>query len=129
MGYLFVDDARARLKAAEDLLDEGTQRVLDRIGVATGWQCLEIGAGGGSIARWLADRVGPQGRVVATDISTRDLDRSGRQNLEVRQHDIVNDPLETDTYDLVHARLLLEHLPARDVAFRKLVESLKPGGV
>jgi SAM-dependent methyltransferase len=128
MSYLFVDDARARLQAAEDLLDEGTQRVLDRIGVATRWECLEVGAGGGSIARWLADRVGPEGRVVATDISTRDLDDSGRPNLEVRQHDIVTDPLETDTYDLVHARLLLEHLPARDVAFRKLAESLKPGG-
>src|SRR6476646_7213532 len=123
MNYLFVDDPRARLQAAEDLLDDGTQRVLERLGVAPGWRCLEVGAGGGSIARWLAERVGPDGHVVATDISTRDLDTSGLGNLEVRQHDIVGDALETEAYDLVHARLLLEHLPARDVAFSKLAQS------
>jgi len=128
MNYLFVDDPRARLQAAEDLLDDGTQRVLERLGLAPGWRCLEVGAGGGSIARWLAARVGPHGHVVATDISTRDLDTRGLANLEVRQHDIVRDALETDAYDLVHARLLLEHLPARDIAFSKLAQSLRPGG-
>ena len=128
MSYLFLDDQRARLKAAEDLLDEGTVRILERAGVAAGMRCLEVGAGGGSIARWLAERVAPNGLVVATDIATRDLDRGERTNLEVRQHDVTRDDLEQSSFDLVHARLVLEHLPERDMVLHKLAHALRPGG-
>jgi 2-polyprenyl-3-methyl-5-hydroxy-6-metoxy-1,4-benzoquinol methylase len=41
--------------------DPGTIRHLQDRGVATGWRCLEVGGGGGSIAAWLAARVGPAG--------------------------------------------------------------------
>lgn len=45
-----------RLHALEGVFDEHTCRLLDeRIGVQTGWRYLELGAGAGSIARWLAD--------------------------------------------------------------------------
>jgi SAM-dependent methyltransferase len=128
MTYLFADDQRARLKAAEDLLDAGTIQILERVRVAAGWRCLEVGAGGGSIARWLAARVAPTGRVVATDINPRDLDAGEHAELEVRQHDIVNDDLEQSSFELVHARLVLEHLPQRDQVFVKLVSALRPGG-
>jgi SAM-dependent methyltransferase len=128
MSYLFVDDQRARLKAAEDLSDEGTVRILERVGAAMGWRCLEVGAGDGSIARWLAERVAPNGHVVATDINTRDLDAGTNAVLEVRQHEIVNDVLEESSFDLVHARLLLEHLRDRDQVLQKLVQALRPGG-
>jgi SAM-dependent methyltransferase len=128
VSYLFADDQRARLKAAEDLLDAGTIQILQRVGVDAGWRCLEVGAGGGSIARWLAERVTPTGRVVATDINTRDLDVGEHAELEVGQHDIVNDALEESTFDLIHARLVLEHIPQRDKVFLKLVTALRPGG-
>jgi SAM-dependent methyltransferase len=128
MNYLFVDDQRARLKAAEDLMDEGSIRVLDRLRPAPGWHCLEVGAGGGSIARWLAERVAPGGHVVATDINTRDLNTNGLSGLEVRQHDVVHDALDETAFDLIHARLVLEHLPQRDQVLQKLVRALRPGG-
>jgi SAM-dependent methyltransferase len=128
VSYLFTDDQRGRIKAAEDLLDAGTIQILERVGVPAGWRCLEVGAGGGSIARWLAERVAPTGRVVATDINTRDLDVGRHVELEVRQHDIVNDALEESSFDLVHARLVLEHLPQRDQVFLKLASALRPGG-
>jgi tRNA A58 N-methylase Trm61 len=66
--YVFKADARDRLRAAEELLDDGTTRLLARLGVGAGWRCLEVGAGGGSIARWLANAVGPDGKVIATDV-------------------------------------------------------------
>ena len=125
MGYLFVDDARARLAAAEDLLDDGTARVLERFGVKEGWRCLEVGAGGGSIARWLAERGAD---VAATDITIDDLDPGSSGRVEVRAHNVVTDPLESCAFDLVHARLLLEHLPEREAVLQKLVAALKPGG-
>lgn len=68
--YVFDSDDRARLTAAEALLDGGTLRLLERLGVTTGWRCLEVGAGG-SIARWLAETAGPTVCVVATDLDIR----------------------------------------------------------
>jgi SAM-dependent methyltransferase len=120
---------RARLDAVEAFLDPGTIALLDRLGVSTGWRCLELGAGGGSIADWLAQRVGGTGRVVATDLDTRHLaERATAPNIEVRQHDIVNDQLEAHAFDLIHARLVLEHIPERDAVLDKLVRALKSSG-
>jgi hypothetical protein len=62
------------------------------------------------VARWLAGRVGPTGRVVATDIDPRFLAGSELAGVEVRRHDIPRDLLETGHYDLVHCRALLMHL-------------------
>jgi SAM-dependent methyltransferase len=76
----------------------------------------------------LAERVAPLGHVVATDINTRDLKTSGHATLEVRQHDIVADPIEEAAFDLVHARLVLEHLRERDQVLDKLARALRPGG-
>jgi hypothetical protein len=87
-GYLLDNAARqapARHGALADLFDAGTIRHLESCGIGTGWRCLEIGGGGGSIARWLADRVGPSGRVVATDIDTRFLDALDDPRIEVRR--------------------------------------------
>ena len=119
---------RQRLAALEAWLDPGTTRHLDALGVAPGWQCLEVGAGGGSIADWLSQRVGPSGRVLATDLDTRFVEALDRPNLEVRRHDIVTDELEEGAFDLVHTRFLLIHLPERDRVLRKLAAALKPGG-
>ena len=127
--YLFSTDERGRLRAAEDLMDEGTIRLLERLGVGPGARCLEVGAGGGSIARWFSDRVGPSGAVVATDLDTRFGAEIGkRPNLEVRRHDIVQEPLEEGAFDYAHARLLLEHLPRREDVLAKLARALRPGG-
>ena len=120
---------RERLGHLESAWDGLTLRRLDELGVAPGWRCLEVGAGGGSVAAWLCDRVGPAVSVVATDIDTRFLDVLKLPNLEVRRHDITSETAGEADFDLVHARLLLEHLPAYREALRHMVAALKPGGV
>jgi SAM-dependent methyltransferase len=123
-----VANARARYAALSALFDAGTRRhLLDRE-LAPGWRCLEVGAGGGSIARWLGRRVGPTGRVIATDIDIRFLDGVRRENVEVLRHDITRDPVPLASFDLVHARMILIHLPERDAVVRKLAGALKRGG-
>jgi SAM-dependent methyltransferase len=117
-----------RLRKLEEWLDPGTTRYLDAIGVGPGWRVLEVAAGAGSIARTLADRVGPTGSVLATDLDTKFLDDIDVPNLEVRKHDILNDDLPEDAFDLVHTRLLLMHLPARDEALKRMIAATKPGG-
>jgi SAM-dependent methyltransferase len=120
---------RARLNAVEAFLEPGTFALLDRIGVANGWHCLELGAGGGSVLDWLANRVGASGRVVATDLDTRHLTaRATAPTIEIRRHDIVKEAIEERAFDLIHARLVLEHLPERDFVVPKLVRALRFGG-
>lgn len=124
-------DARRRLSLLEEILDPGTVRrmsVVDALGVGPGWRCAELGAGGGSIARWLCAQVGPQGRVVALDLDTRFVDGSDLSNLEVRQADVISSGLERSAFDLIHARALLMHLPARAEVLGTLIGALRPGG-
>jgi len=108
--------------------DPATIRYLEEIGVSSGWRCLEVGGGAGTIAEWLCKRVGTDGQVVATDLDTQSLEAIVSPNIEVRRHDIVNDDLEIDYYELVHARYVLLHLKEREVVLKKLADSLKPGG-
>ena len=121
-------EAPTRFAALSAMFDPGTIRHLEERGVTKGWQCLEVGGGGGSIAAWLGERVGPSGRVVATDIDPRFLETLKLPNVEVRRHNIVTDPLPDATFDLVHARLVLVHLVEWEKVLRKLVAALKPGG-
>jgi ubiquinone/menaquinone biosynthesis C-methylase UbiE len=117
-----------RLSLIEETYDPVTIDCFEKLGVSEGWKCLEVGAGGGSVARWLAKRVGTTGKVVATDINTRFLQHLNETNLEVRQHNILTDPLESDTYDLVHARWVLVHFPEPEKALRRMADALRPGG-
>jgi SAM-dependent methyltransferase len=119
---------RERLTALEQVFDEATTERLAALGVGTGWHCLEVGCGAGSIARWLAERVGPTGRVLATDLDPRFAECHGPANLTVRRHDLLADLLPEAAFDLVHARALLEHLPGRDEALRRLVAASRAGG-
>ena len=126
------DNARAvqreRLAALAEALDPGTVRHLDSIGVGRGWRCLEVGAGGGSIAAWLSERVAGDGAVVATDLDTTVLRELSRPNLEIRVHDVLEDDLPEGEFDLVHVRLLLGWLSEPQRALRRLASALKPGG-
>jgi SAM-dependent methyltransferase len=118
---------RARLDLLEAAHDPTTQRRLAALGIAPGWRCLEVGAGGGSIVRWLADQVGASGSVVAADINTRFL-VDLPPNVEVRDHDLRTMDFEPDSFDLVHCRSVLMHLPDKPGALRRLVAALRPGG-
>jgi len=120
--------ADARYDALAALYDESTQRHLAARGLAPGWRCLDVGAGGGSIARWMSEQVGPSGHVLATDLNTNSLERVRAPNLEVRQHDIVRDSLPDGAFDLIHTRLVLVHIPERDDVLDKFIAALKPGG-
>ena len=121
-------ETEQRFASLESCWDPVTIAHLERIGVASGWSCLEVGGGGGSIAAWLGERVGPTGSVTVTDIDPRWLGRTVAPNVEVLRHDIVNDELDADRFDLVHARLVLVHLPERDRVLEKMIGALKHGG-
>lgn len=65
-----TDLGREQLEHLDMLLDEHSIKALTATGIRQGLRCLEIGAGSGSIARWMAGRVQPEGGVVALDLDT-----------------------------------------------------------
>jgi SAM-dependent methyltransferase len=130
-------EERARLSAMESLWDPGSRSLLDELGIGDGWRCLEVGAGGGSMMKWMA---GQGANVLAIDIDTRYVEEfaTGGQErsdggigtgaIEVRRVDIRTDQLPQAEFDLVHARLVLEHLTDRRQILERLAATLRPGG-
>jgi SAM-dependent methyltransferase len=130
-GYLLDNqqtEAGRRFEALATLFDPTTFRHLERFGVGPGWRCWEVGAGGTSVVSWLAKKVGPTGKVVATDIDTSWAASVARSPVEVRVHDVGAEEPPGEGFDLVHARLVLVHVPDRERALQSMIKALRPGG-
>lgn len=124
--YAFSNDdpeAADRHSYLSGMLDGPTAARLAALGDLAGRRCLELGAGGGSIAAWLA---GQGARVLATDLNVRHLSAGGPY--EVLRHDLTTDPLPPGEWDVIHARAVLLHLPQREEIMPRLATALAPGG-
>jgi SAM-dependent methyltransferase len=120
--------ARHRLALLEHHLDPMSHQRLAALGVREGWQCLEVGGGGGLVTRWLCHQVGTSGHVTATDIDIRFLQEIKAPNLKVQHHDVTADRFPEAQFDLVHTRWLLHHLPHPEQVVARMVAALRPGG-
>jgi SAM-dependent methyltransferase len=120
-------DERERLAGIERLWDDGTFALLERLGVGPGACVAEVGAGGGSVVEWLRGQVGPHGRVLATDLYLKFVEPLAGGPVEVREHDILAGPLPAREFDVVHTRLLVEHVGPN--ALPNLYAGVRPGGV
>lgn len=120
-------DERRRLELLQERLDPITIRRIERLGLDPGTRCLEVGGGGGSIARYLCELVGPMGRVTATDLETDFLEKLSLANLEVQRHDVTKDPFPEGSFGFVHARDVLMHLPNRMEILQRMASWLRPG--
>ena len=125
-----------RLRVQARIWEAATQRVLDQVALPTGARCLDAGCGPGETMRQLAQRVGPEGRVVGIDIdadlgrlTVEHLHTIGHRQCEFYPADLTADsPIAGAPYDLVYARLLLFHLPDRVAVLRRLWDAVAPGG-
>jgi SAM-dependent methyltransferase len=131
-GYLLdnrQNEAGQRFDAFATLFDPTTFRHIAGLGIGPGWRCWEVGAGGTSVVSWLAEKVGPTGKVVATDIDTSLIAAAAHLPVEVRVHDVGTEEPPAEGFDLVHARLVLVHVPDRERALRSMIQALRPGGL
>ncbi|MCX4784546.1 class I SAM-dependent methyltransferase [Streptomyces sp. NBC_01264] len=118
-----------RLSEFSRIYDPGTHRFLREIGIRPDWQCLEAGAGTGTIAAWLASFVGIGGSVLATDTKPALLENAAKDHeFTAIYHDLTQDSLAENAYDLVHCRAVLEHLDSADQAFHSLAGATNAGG-
>jgi SAM-dependent methyltransferase len=119
----------------EEWLDEATATMLDLAGVASGSRVLDVAAGAGGQSVAAARRAGPQGRVLATDISAgilalaqRRFDQAGLANAATRVMDGENLAVAEGHYDAVISRLGLIYFPDRAAALGSARHALRPGG-
>jgi SAM-dependent methyltransferase len=127
-GEVRIDSDEHRLSALESICDPLSIAMLSGVGLTRDWRCLEIGAGRGSIARWLAARC-PYGSVTAIDTDIRHIAGLRIPNLRVSRHDVVDGPgMPEGSFDLAHVRALLVHLPDRQAVLSRVLSWLAPGG-
>lgn len=121
-------DVDAQLVALQEMLDPVSRARFAELGIPEGARCWEVGAGGGSMARHLAELAGPGGTVVATDLDTGNV--AVPESVRVLEHDVRKDPIpDGGGFDVIHARWVLMHLPERREVLARLVDALAPGGL
>lgn len=129
--YIFADtqlqSELTRLQALETVCDPLSQRLLEATGITTNWHCLEIGAGAGSIMRWMSNKVGMSGRVTAIDMNTRFIKNVRLNNVEIIEADANRVDLAEESFDLIHVRHVLVHQQDRHL-LNKILRLLKPQG-
>ena len=136
--YLHGTDPReqARLARLNDLINE---RSLRELALRGGEKILEVGSGLGQFARAMARLAGPSGRVLGIERSpeqmrgaVRAARAAGEERLvEWRRGDALDLPLrrgECGTFDVAHARFLLEHVPDPLSVVRAMTRAVRPGG-
>jgi len=123
-----------RLRLLESQLDPATREVISARRPRPDWNVLEVGAGAGSVARWLSGLV-PDGTVTAIDVETRFLESAAAgtgtgpgATPRVVRGDVRVHEFAPASFDLIHARTVLMHLPERDAVIERLVSWLAPCG-
>ncbi|MCX5203193.1 class I SAM-dependent methyltransferase [Streptomyces sp. NBC_00237] len=122
---------RERIALIGEVFDAFTHRRIADLGPLSGRRCLDVGAGPGTVAAWLAEQAGPRGEVIALDRDTSLLREADHPGLRIWEADVdtaADAELPPPGFDLIHARLTLCHLPRREEVLRRLVSWLAPGG-
>lgn len=116
-------------------LRQATDAMLDMAGVAPGARVLDVAAGAGDQTLDIAQRVGPGGSVLATDLSpaiaTLARDNAacaGFANVEVRVADGERLDVEDASFDAAVCRLGLMFFPEPLAGLRQMYRALRPGG-
>jgi SAM-dependent methyltransferase len=124
-----------RLLAQAEVYEAESNWLLDQCGIRPGWRTVDVGCGPIGILNLLSQRVGPHGSVVGVEREPRfvemacaEIAKRGLSNVSVVQADGLNTGLEKDAYDLVHERLVLINVSARDAFLTEMLSLLRPGG-
>jgi len=129
-------EEQQRLSVLNRLLNEASLR---QMRVQAGERILDVGSGLGQLTRALARAAGPAGHVIGIERDPEQMHEALRQAgadgedglVDFRVGGAVNLPLDDDqwgTFDIVHARFLLEHVPDPPAVVGAMIRAARPGG-
>lgn len=133
------DSVAARYDLMNDFMSVGMHRLwkastISQANVRSGQRVLDVASGTGDLALAFAKRVGPQGRVVMSDINYQMLLR-GRNRLidegwptAAVVCDAEHLPFSDGDFDLVTVAFGLRNMTNKEAALREMYRVLKPGG-
>ncbi|MFD6966978.1 class I SAM-dependent methyltransferase [Streptomyces sp. NPDC059979] len=135
LGFTHHGIVDAHFRACQDPYEH----LLERAGIQRGWKVLDAGCGPGEFLPWLAELVGPEGRVSAIDLATENAAlAAGRIGLlkpacpvDVRQGDLLRMPYPDDSFDAVWCANTVQYFDDRqlEVALAEMMRVVRPGGI
>lgn len=124
-----------RLLAQAQGYEQQARRLLDQINIQPGSRVLDIGCGPLGILNLLSERLGPQGVVVGLEREPRfaemaraEMAKRGLRNVQIVQADALRSGLEQNSFDLVHERLVMINVSARNQLLSEMISLTRPGG-
>jgi len=116
----------------DDIYRRPLETALQRLGIGTGWRCVDVGAGGGDVSVALALVVGREGRVYAVDSDPLARDVTAQAAAEHSQVIAITQAGEDLTLpepvDLAFCRFLLLHVREPAVVLSRMAGAVRPGG-
>ena len=137
--YVFEtgDCGAARLEMQDQIYGASTRQMMLDSGLGAGMRVLDLACGTGIVTHWIAKQVGATGTVVGADINRSQLEfarahgtqSEGSRPPEFMEVNAYDTGFSSESFDMVHCRLLLCHLQRPLDALREIHRVLKPGGV
>lgn len=116
-------------------LGPATDLMLDMAQVKEGYRILDVAAGAGEQSITAAEKVGPNGHVLATDLAPKILEfalelaaEKGLNNIETKEMDGENLTVSDNSFDTIISRVGLIFFPDQQKALKEMLRVLKPGG-
>jgi SAM-dependent methyltransferase len=126
----------ARLLTQAEAYEPHANWLLDQTGIGPGWRAIDVGCGPVGILNLLSQRVGADGAVVGLEREARfvamaeaEIARRGLHNVRIVQGDALDTGLDKNSFDLVHERLVMINVSAREAFLGELLSLLRPGGM
>jgi ubiquinone/menaquinone biosynthesis C-methylase UbiE len=111
------------------------ERLVDLVGIRLGASALDVCCGTGAVTLTVARRVGPNGRVLAVDLTPAMLERAveeartcGATNVDFRRGDVTRLELPAASFDVVTCGFGIQFLPDPAAAVAHWTTFLVPGG-
>jgi ubiquinone/menaquinone biosynthesis C-methylase UbiE len=126
---------RARLQRQADELRADSAALLDLVGLRAGQSAIDLGCGPRGVLDLLAERVGPEGRVLGVDadpvsvaMASEFVSDRGLDVVQVLTGDARHTGLPSGGFDVAHTRTLLVTIPEPAEVVAEMVRLVRPGG-
>lgn len=125
-----------RLRLQARVWESEAEAMLDRIGLQSGWNCIDLGCGAMGILAPLSRRVGPQGHVVGVDTDAKQLAAAHEfahdnklTNVKILELDAYRTNLPRESFDFTHVRFVFAPVGRDEELLHEMLALTRPGGV